>query len=206
MPCYPFLAILLAYYLHKTVASQFALPRWPLWVYLVLTLAIPPGVYLALEQEAYLAHLSGLSWYFILLPVGALAGLWYAYRGAIARSFYALSLSFVTLNVLFFLLIFPKVDRENPVFMARDLLNREDMAIAYYKRINPSFVFYLQKPVQPLHSPEELKAYLGSNKNAYVISRARYWHEIYPSGNFEILVQSRDLFEKPSTILVREIE
>ena len=206
VPCYPFLAILLAYYLNRTIEGKVSVSRWPLWVYLVLMLFIPAGVYIALENEAYLSHLSGLSIYFVLLPLGALFGLWYAYKGETTKSYYALFLSFLVLNILFFVLIFPKVDRENPVFTAKTILKDEHMPIAYYKRINPSFVFYLQRPVQALNSEEELKAYLQAHKNACIISRERYSAEIYPLGDFEVLVKTRDLFEKPSTILIKEIE
>ena len=206
VPCYPFLAVLLGYYLNQTIAGNIVISRWPLWIYLVLMLCVPAGVYIALESETYLSHLSGLAYYFILLPIGALLALWYACHGETAKTYYALFLSFLALNILFFTVIFPKADRENPVFAAKELLKKEGLPIAYYKRINPSFVFYLKRPVQPLDSQEELKDYLRSHQNALIISRARYLDEIYPAGDFEMLLKTRDLFEEHRTILIREIE
>ncbi|MDN5211838.1 glycosyltransferase family 39 protein [Fulvivirgaceae bacterium BMA12] len=205
VPAYPFLAVLLANFLSKSAAGTLTTSRLPLWIYLILASGIPVGVYLGLKSEPYLSHLSWLSAFFLLLPLGALLGLWLG-RRRVANAYYALFISFLILNSLFFAFIFPKVDRETPVFESKAFLAGQDIRVAYYKRFNPSFAFYLPKPIQALNSPKELTAYLQAHEAVYIISRARYLDEIEEVADVDLLVKKRDFFERSTTILLKERE
>ena len=117
-PVYPLLAILVGVYVSKIDASWFA-NKWNrlgLWIYAVLLIGFPVGIYFGISGDKSLSHLTHLAWYFIPLSV---TGFYIVYQLLIKRyenrMLFLINGTWLTTIILFFYLIFPQVDAENPV-------------------------------------------------------------------------------------------
>jgi hypothetical protein len=78
-------------------------------VYTLMMFMIPVAViYFVLKMDPELSHLRNLAFYFLMLPAGGLAGLFYASETASKEMVISLSLSWIMVILLFFYLIFPR--------------------------------------------------------------------------------------------------
>lgn len=197
-PSIPFLAIIIAYYLQQQTKSNTALKISGVTA-LLLCLLIPIAAYIALKQDVLLAPLASRWLLFLAAPIGAAVALTFIVKNRIAYALYAWTGSFMILLLLVFTWLLPQVDARNPVAKSRGLLNGE---LAYYKRINSSYVFYNQKPIVKLESVEEIEKFMEKNPEGIIISTEQDWQDIN-SEKYQVVFRSKDLFESPVSIIVR---
>ncbi len=203
VPTYPFMAIILAYYLHHVVSKKVKFQRWSIVFYTILTLILPILAYLVLKEDKSLNAIKWMSMYFLILPVGALVAWWYSYRKLYKEVFYAWFLSFLIFSIVFFTGIFPTIDQTNPVAQASQLMLDENMKVAYYKRYNPAFSFQLQKEIVPLPTLDAIKSFKRRENSFYLISRKKYLSELDGKIDFKLLMEKRDLFENSVTVVLK---
>ena len=203
-PAFPFLAIILGYFLNHLFQPEnlkkYAVAATVL-VYALLMVALPVGVYLGLETEAHLVSLRDLAFCFLLVPVFGLLAWWFAYHQQVANMISALALSWIALILLSFCVILPRVDQLNPITKALEQIP-ENREVVSYKRFNPAFSFYLQRPIRQFSTLDSLQQYLNQHE-AFIITREQYSPEldsIQPT--LPIVFQHRELFE-PVTIELR---
>ncbi|MDN5204947.1 glycosyltransferase family 39 protein [Fulvivirgaceae bacterium BMA10] len=201
MPAYPFLAILIGTYLADIRKRSLKHLRASLWVYLLLMLLLPLAIFFGLRSEPDMMHLWYLSLYFLVLPIGAMLALYFGYKRKPGSIITSLAVSFILMSFLFFTKIFPQVDRQNPVFSSLHLIDNSK-PVVHYKRINPAYLFYLKRPIKKFNNLNELETFLAHNKEAYVISRARYIDELNDINEFKLLFKKKDLFESSTTVLL----
>ncbi len=204
VPMYPFFAIILAYFISEQDVLN--MRRYKLWisfgVYFVVTLLIPIAAYVALPLEKALQGLQHLAFYFGLLPVGGLLATYFFRKRDLTKANLSIAISFMLTSLCFFYLIFPRIYQENPVIISLPKMDTSQ-PIAYYKRLNPSFAFYLQRPIPKLHSVDEVKTYIAENPKGYLITERKRYKDISDLHEFEIITERKDTFERPVTIVLK---
>lgn len=199
VPAYPFLAIILGYFLSRPQQH----PRWTriIWpVYVLLMIGLPTGVYFGLGADPALMGFRHLALYFLLLPLAAGIA-WYGYTVNRQGSFELIAGSWILTIVLFYFFAFPQIDRQNPVNQHLDLF-AGGVPVAQYQRMNRAFLFYLQRPIASLESPEAVRAFFEQYPDGLVISRDRYLEELEGTLPFKVEVRQKDLFEKHTTVIL----
>ena len=122
------------------------------------------------------------------------------YRSKFKGMVLSLSLSWITMTVLFFYIVFPKVDQLNPV--ARLLPHLDlDSPIAAYKIYNPAFSFYIRKPIPTFNTSSELEKYVKETGQGYILTRKVLAGEIEGIKHLKIMGEAKDIFEIPTTVI-----
>ncbi len=203
VPAYPFLAVLLGHFI-QTINLKEKNKRWFLvsaYVYLLLMLLVPVAAYLGLKFDPALSHLSYLGFYLVALPVGAIFALIFIYQRRWESAVYSQIISFILTILIFFWLAFPKIDEENPLHIALPKMDRE-LPVVSYGFFNPAFVFYLEREIKSYSSVDDLKKALQNYEAAYIVGRAKRMKELEEE-NFELIVKQRDIFEIPTTVVLK---
>lgn len=192
-PAFPFVAVLIGFFLsefnvimkkHKAVLS-YAL-------YILIAIAMPIAVYIVLEDVMLLPELKNLAFAFILIPIGALTGIAYYLRAQIQRSLAVIAGSWIITTLIFYYVVFPAIDKKNPVNQALKVLD-VGTPVFYYGNFNPSFSFYIRKPIKPVDDPLSDQT---SNKKVYLLSMKKNTSELeFLKSRFQILHQSKEFFE-----------
>jgi len=203
-PSVPFFAVLLGFFFAQ-VAEDSNPKRFRLTIngaiYLIIALLLPVATAIALRQEKGIAETWPVAFYMITLPVAAAIALYFLIRNNIVSALYAYSAGAVLFLVTFFYLMFPTVDRLNPVSASIPQLDGVKEPVIYYKDFNPAFVFALRHPIQGFITPEDIKQFTEGSGPVYIISQKRYWDDL-PEGK-KLLFEGKDLFERQETILVK---
>lgn len=203
-PCLPFVAIIIAFFVDK-VDQKNAIKKYRLTVnaliYLLISAALPAAAWFAMRSVPELQSLSPAhSLVFVAAFVGGAWGLVELRRGHMKRSFYVYNASFIILITLVFSITMPAIDRMNPVSQSLFLFE-EDIPVAYYKRINPAYVFNLQRKIPRLENEAELDDFIKSNGKVYIISARKEWGEVNKP-DLEVVFEKKYLFEPPTSIVV----
>ncbi len=202
VPLYPFWAILIGYYLANfdwNVVSKWAITT-SLVLFVLLTVVLPVGVYVGLGFDKELADKNYLGFYFAFLPLGGIASMVFFYRKKIQQVFITQALSFAVLNLVFFWLAFPVVDRENPVYVARKAIDLRKPIVAY-GAFNPAFVFYAQKEIKEYKDIAAIKEALSKMPSAYIITRKSNADSLKVIPSIQLVLERKDIFEIPTTVL-----
>lgn len=203
VPAYPFIAMLIGRYLDvlKDIFRDFKRSLTvSLSAYLIIALALPVGLYLGLDQDPLLHGFKSLSWYFLIIPVGAATALICIYSDKYQAMLLSLSLPWIVAGLVFFYFIFPRVDQVNPVAKLLPAMDR-DKPVAGYRIFNSSFSFYLRKPIPIFEEPQDLQKYIDQTGKGYILTREAFQDEIENLYNIEILGMAKDIFETPTTVI-----
>ena len=205
VPSYPVLAVVLGFYLSQ-IDSLWLMNKWNqlgLFLYSLLLIGFPAGVYFGLNADPTLSHLIGLSYYFIPLTLLGFYNLYVAFKSKAIPSLIRWNVvGWVTTILLFFYLIFPQVDAENPV---QKLLPQMDTnkTIISYARLNPAFVFALEREIPRFAELDEIRAAMAGSDSGYIISRTEYREELESIPGLVYHAEARDLFENPTTLVMK---
>lgn len=204
VPSYPLLAVLLGHYLAKLDRHWLAKTanRIGLIAYAVFLVLFPIGIYFGLEADPSLAHLSHLGYYFIVLSITGISVLYFLSKRSVNKIVWSLLAGWTVTIMLFFHLIFPQVDAENPVRKTLPGMDTSEQIIAY-KRLNAAFVFALQKEVKRFNELKEIRASMAGSAAGYVISRTEYREELESIPGLVYHDEARDTFENPTTLIMK---
>ena len=204
-PALPFLAMLLGFYFSSLVAEGENMNRKTLSInsgaYLLVALVIPVAAWVGLSYEDSLRDLRYAAWYFSVLPLGALLGLYFIVKGKVLNAVYVYASSSVIMLLLFFYLIFPQVDRRNPVTSSVALIHKHEKPVLYYRGFNPAYVFALQRTIRSIGDAEAASAYSDSTAGYYLITQKRFLPDLHDLGA-HVVFEGRDLFESQTTVVM----
>jgi len=203
VPAYPFVALLIGRYL-DILQDNFQKFRRSLsvslWIYLIIAFALPVGLFIGLKFDPAISEFRYLSWYFLIIPTGAVSAIILLFKSSYKGILLSLSLSWIISTLLFFYIIFPKIDKVNPIAMLLPDLDSEK-PFAAYDIYNPAFSFYLQKPIPVFRSADELGDYISQTGEGYIISRKGLEHEFGHLDSIYKIGEAKDIFEIPTTVV-----
>lgn len=189
LPAYPLIAILIADYLNKV---KFKALNSPLIVLIILSLLIPIAAYLGIKQDASISELTIYASLFLMMPAGVIIS-YYFYRKGSENWIYILSSGFIATFLLVQFVLMPLADQENPVVKTKDQLKNQK--VYYYKRLNASYYFYLDRPIPKLETEKDIRDKLDLKEPFYLITRKKYAERIDNKAGMKRIFQQKDLFE-----------
>jgi 4-amino-4-deoxy-L-arabinose transferase-like glycosyltransferase len=203
VPVYPFIALILGRYL-DVLQDQFIKYKRSilasLWVYLLIAILVPAGLYIGIRIDPDLSQFRYLSIYFIVIPIGAIIAIIYTYKSFFKGMILSLSISWLAATLLFFYIVFPQIDNVNPI--ARLLPSMDiDKPVVAYKIYNSAFSFYLKKPIPEFKSTEELREFIENGGKGYILTRQVLKEELNHIKSIEVLGEAKDIFEIPTTVV-----
>ncbi|WP_158828265.1 ArnT family glycosyltransferase [Mucilaginibacter lacusdianchii] len=203
MPCYPFLSILLGYYLQQIINANQAI-KWQTIVILVIGLAVPVALFILTKTDPTLKTLPTLWIPFLLLPLGIVVALYYqltAKRYKTRASIFLVLASFIVTGWILHAYAYPKVYNQNPVNRILQLQQRPQQLVSY-RMYNAAFNFQLNQPVVRIESPDSLIQYLNAHPKAQIVTREKYLHEL-DSLPFSVRGAYKDIFEAHTNYVLR---
>ena len=202
-PGMPFLAIVLAGALSGSRRTPGRWDKVCAWLYAFIAMLIPIGLYIALITEEGLDHLRFWALLALPLPLAAIMGLRKLYYGELGSWIMLNGLAFMLFSLLFFYVLYPRVDRTNVVLRGLGHLDTSREIIAY-GNLNPAFVFYLPRCVQVFSEAGVLREHMQkSSDDLYLITTGRHRQVVEEMECLELLFSGKDLFESPVNLIYR---
>ncbi|NIJ46011.1 4-amino-4-deoxy-L-arabinose transferase-like glycosyltransferase [Wenyingzhuangia heitensis] len=200
MPCYPFIAILLGWWLCNVYNYQITVKgRHVEWIILMfIALVLPIGGYIGLSLDA---SLSAKKWLAIVLGFVPI-GVGFAYscflKDLLKKSFLFLVATFMLLSMVLFGLIFPVLTKETPVEKYKELVETE-VPVVVYKRMDAAFPINFNRTYKVVNSIEDVQLFFKQHPNGVVMTNTRNKKEINQLSIFKELFSQKSLFENHTT-------
>lgn len=203
MPCYPFLAVLIGYYIHLLLDQKVPIKGYKisLWVLLAITAMMPIAAYFALtkaEPQLYTVRYS--SFLLAILPVGCLLSIVYVYRKKLLESVICIGFSSMFLSMELFSFIYPKLTQETPVMTAMNLIEPHEK-ILLYKGYDPSFQFNFQRSFPFTDDKNEVLKFSRTNPDSYIITKEKFYLAEFADVPTEIVMKQKALFENYTVVI-----
>jgi 4-amino-4-deoxy-L-arabinose transferase-like glycosyltransferase len=199
MPCYSFGAIVLGYYLSRAFERSERRKGYPFYILLLINLAIPAGLYFALQQEVETRGFEKYGLLALILTVGTLISIICYHRLGFRKALAMLFVWYTCFNLVFFNFLYPAVYQNNPLSKTLGEVKQYDKVVAY-KIFHPSFTYYLPHRVKVFEQADSLQHYMNNNK-ALVITREEFIPEL-DSLHLDTAAIHHDIFELSSTALL----
>ncbi|MFA0961639.1 ArnT family glycosyltransferase [Roseivirga sp. BDSF3-8] len=204
-PAIPFFAIVLGSYLNR-IPERIKQPKniaTALYALVFLTMILPLAAYFGLEQDKGLNHLSHLAFYLLLLPIGAIVALVLYKKNKVERTIYVLAGSFIATFVIIMYVVLPPIDRTNPVYHSRKILEAYAPKIYYYERMNAAYAFHYGKVIPRIPSETVLDSLLRADPEALIISRKDKLGDLLQNKPAVEVFRRKDLFDLHTTIIFK---
>jgi len=198
IPAYPFLAAIIAYFLTMQANPR---KKWPFYLHLFFAIVMPLLLFGAFHYEETLSHLKPLASWFAVLPAAAVIALIFQYRNQFKNAINSLIFGWIAASMLFFFIIYPEMDEENPVYKTYQEIDLNEKNVAYFGKFNPAYVFYLKRKVPELKNPGEVKTFL-EKEDAVVLTIKRKLKNLKNVDTKQVLLKQKDLFEIPTTVVL----
>jgi 4-amino-4-deoxy-L-arabinose transferase-like glycosyltransferase len=197
-PCYPFVAVLLGYFITLGVTGQTKTRKYPFIILMVINLALPIGLYFGIKNEVELRGYENHALIIGLLTIAAIVSFVLLRKKGFRAAMVSLMVLYTLFNLVFFNYLYPALYLNNPLSKTINEVRKYKNVVAY-KIFQPSFTFYLPQRVKVFEQADSLKNYLERNE-ALVISREALMPEI-DSLNLQKVAAHHDLFESHTTVL-----
>jgi 4-amino-4-deoxy-L-arabinose transferase-like glycosyltransferase len=201
-PSLPFIAVIIGNYLSTLVPAQKKKSLYiSLIINMIISFAVPVAVYFALMNEVVFRPITSMWLWFLVLPAGGVLAFYYYFKAKTLLSLYSMAASWIVVILLFFYVCYPQVDERNPVsqFLAKSSALK---SIAYYKSLNPAFVFAFRQPVPSLKTQHDVSVFINNNPGGHIITYRKYLPELDSIPNLEVSFSQKDLFENPETVVL----
>ena len=198
VPSYPFLAVILATYFAKFPELKSKLK--PSYIsLLVIGIILVPALLFGLQFDPVLKGIKSVAWYFLPASLGIFSGFYFFIHRKTITGLLVTGSSTILASLLLFIFVFPKIDAQNPVRKSISLF--EGKEVCYFQKFNPSYSFYLKKPI-PEIMESEIDSYFLANPDGVIISTKKKLANITLPESYEVFFSSHDLFESPTTQLI----
>lgn len=199
MPCYPFVGIVLGYYITLALQGETRTRQYPFIILLVLNLALPIGAYFGIRGEVETRGYEGNTALLLILTIAAVVSFVLYKRKGFKTAVTALMAFYTLFNIVFFNYLYPVIYQNNPLTKTLPELKKYDKVVGY-KLFHPSFTYYLPQRVLQFDDAASLQQYLKTNE-ALVLTRASALPEL-DSLHLDTVAIHHDLFETSTTALV----
>ncbi|AOW20948.1 ArnT family glycosyltransferase [Urechidicola croceus] len=198
VPAYPWLFILLTGLVFKVSKKK---RKKYLIAILIFSLLLPIGITVGLNNDKTISHLYYLGFIFFILTIGAVTAL--VYRTTYIKWLHVIIASWILIALLFFHIIYPKIDSYNPISMTKDVFNDKETVVGYQK-FNPAFVFEFKREIPVLKTIEELELFIKNHpEGGKVITRVKKENMTdFQRIGLKEVIQAKDIFENPTTLIL----
>ncbi|PTN08740.1 glycosyltransferase family 39 protein [Mangrovibacterium marinum] len=198
-PAYPFLSLAIGYFVAGLPADRESLRKSRIETYamVVLSLMLPVGVYFFVANTAPLQRVGWISWFLLLLPLGAISAL-VVRKASVNKSLTAIALAFMATTLIIFWKPLQVIDDQSPIQKYRALVHVHPEVVAY-KDFDHGFAFYAQRRIPVFQTEQELEDYLTVHTDVLVLTRARDLTYMSAVPNLSCIGIDHDLFSRHST-------
>lgn len=193
VPSYPFLGILIGY-----IIARCRIPNGAYIALLILSAAIAIGGYVGLQSLPLFTDMASIMLLWLVLPIGVILS--FILMKHEERSKKILYSTFALGSVLFFTVIFPRIDEKNPVKASAHLVTEQPSFVAY-RYLNPAFVFRYGATIPIYQDVDDIIRYIQDHPDALVISRRKHIGAVAEKLNGQVIFEQKDLFENPVTVI-----
>ncbi|RIV43287.1 ArnT family glycosyltransferase [Flagellimonas pelagia] len=200
MPSYPFVAILIAFYLYQTYLEgkrTLALGLSLLFLMLIGIL-LPIGGWIGLSMEKSLFNLRYVSLFLILASITSLASSYFYLSGRFKTTFRLIAGGWIMMGLFLFGFIYPSLTQHSPVSKALEQLPSNADMVAF-KRFDSAFPINFQRTFPVLDSLEEIHAYLKEHPDAFIITNTRKREDLQQLESLHLVMEQKALFENHIT-------
>ena len=197
MPCYPFVAILLAHFITKAWEENQA-RLYPFVILLVINFALPVAAYFGIRNEVNTKGMEGLAIFLILLTLAAITALYFMVKKNFRKAVISIFILYSIFHLIMFNWLYPSLYQQNPMSKTIDMVKTYDKVVGY-QIFHPSYTYYLPERVPVFKTLDSLKNFLQDNRAA-VITRKNYAEELRSIGLVE-KASVHDLFEGSTTVI-----
>lgn len=200
MPCYPFIAIVLGWWLRKIYKKALKIKFGYIeWAFLLLvSIAIPISGYIGLSLEQQLKGKVWLSFLLLIVPFGVITAFVFYVKSYLKKSFLTLVYSFVTLSLVLFGVIFPQITKETPVEKYKEYVDLK-APVLIYKKMDAAFPINFNKTYRVVDSIEEVDSFFKSHPNGVVMTNSRNKKELHELKKYHQVFAQKSLFENHTT-------
>ncbi len=201
MPCYPFLAVLIAKALWEYAKSRSRSIHSTVVMILItlVAVALPIVGKFALMNEEGLEGSSGVaSW---LLPTSIITciGTIFYFKNKPKKAFLTISLGWMLLTPILFLIIYPVLTAQSPVESAKVIIGDKKQPIVAYKKFDAAFPINFQQTFTVLQTEEEITAFFTEFPTGYLITKENNITILTDRKDLEMIFEGKALFESHRT-------
>ena len=200
MPCYPFIAVLIAAYFNRLYKEGIR-PKSTLWslsFLMIISLGLPIGGFVALGLEEELAPLRTVAFWLIIASITSIIALLYYFKTSMAKAFFTVFLGWTLLGFCLFGIIYPKLTAQSPVSVAENIF-QEDSKVIVYKRFDSAFPINYRRTYAVFTSIEELKSHLALYPETFILTNTRSKEDLELLNEFQLVLEQKGLFENNTT-------
>jgi 4-amino-4-deoxy-L-arabinose transferase-like glycosyltransferase len=199
MPCYPFIAMLLGYFIQQVLTGNAKTRFYPFILLLIINTALPIGLYFGIKNEIELKGEEPKALLLLILTVGSIASIIIYKRKGFKYAVSSLMIIYTIFNLVFFNYLYPAVYKNNPMSKTIDEVKKYNTVVAY-KTFHPSYTYYLPGRVRVFDQVDSLQQFLNNNQ-AIIITRQSSLQELSLL-KLDTVAIHHDLFESSTTSLL----
>jgi 4-amino-4-deoxy-L-arabinose transferase-like glycosyltransferase len=196
VPAYPFLAIILGKYFSEKVKA-FKRIRIAFYILLVITMIVPIIALSLLKETPSFDQIANVVLFLMIMPLGLCIA--WILRRDIHKFLLAFASSFLLTALVCIIWAFPLVDKQNPVYKSRDLI--QNKPVVYYRKYDAAYLFELKREVKEI-GKDDFSTFLHKHPDGIIITTRRKIKDIELPPNCEVIFSSKNIFENTTTVLL----
>lgn len=199
MPCYPFIAVLLAWFFNHVLEKGIIKYSYIECSFLILiTLVIPIAGYIGLSLDSSLEAKNWVALLLVFVPIGVIIAYSNFIKKKLKLSFIIIVSTFMLLSIVLFGVVFLQLTKESPVEKYKEFISL-DRPVIVYKRMDAAFPINFNKTYKVVESIEEIHHFFKEFPNGVVMTNTRNKEEINQLSIFNKLFSQKSLFENHTT-------
>ncbi len=199
MPCYSFGAIVMGHYITRAVERSASRKTYPFLILLLINLAIPVGLYIAIKNEVETRGSENLTLLSLILSFAAIMSFIVYKKKGFRKALVMLFIWYTCFNLVFFNYLYPAIYRNNPLSKTIDKIGAYRKVVAY-KIFHPSFTYYLPERIPVFDDPDSLSQYLKLNPSL-LLTREEFIPELEQI-KLDTVAIHHDIFESSTSALL----
>nr|WP_299341164.1 glycosyltransferase family 39 protein [Allomuricauda sp.] len=205
MPCYPFVAILIAFYLERILNANISRRSllWSILFLLVVSLALSVGGYIALGLEKQFIDVQWVSLWLAIAPISCLVTYYLYRKNLLKKAFFTLAGGWILMGLLLFGIIYPKLTAKSPVSLAEQFISKDSHVVAF-KRFDSAFPINFQRTFEVAESIEALDLIFQERPETIIITNTRSKEDLELLSKYQLILEQKALFENHTTRMYKK--
>ncbi len=202
MPCYPFAAVILGSFIASLLNGEITSKKYPLYILLIFTSTVPVAGYYMIQHEQEVSSLSWIVSALLIVPACFLIFLLVNKNKSWPGRISAIVILYFLFNIILLYYIYPALYKQNPVAKTIEMVKQSPVVLCY-QVYNPGYNFYLNTNIKRYSTLDSINAQLEKHPEAIIISRKAFLDSLQ-SLNLDVIAERRDIFELPTTIILKK--